>query len=65
MTHPGVQVTIVGDSAAALLLGLAAGVFCYFANFSDTYLAWMAFSKEFFFYGVRSQQTCNKLAMFR
>jgi hypothetical protein len=43
----------VGDSAVALLLGLTAGMLCYFANFSDTYLAWLGFSKEFFFYGAR------------
>lgn len=46
------QITVVGDSAVALLLGLTAGILCYFSNFSETYLAWMAFSKEFFFYGA-------------
>lgn len=46
------KITIVGDSAVALLLGLTAGMLCYFANFSDTYLAWLGFSKEFFFYGL-------------
>ena len=49
---PG-QITVVGDSAVALLLGLTAGILCYFSNFSETYLAWMAFSKEFFFYGAK------------
>ncbi len=43
----------MGDSAVALLLGLTAGILCYFSNFSETYLAWMAFSKEFFFYGAK------------
>ena len=46
------QITAVGDSAVALLLGLTAGILCYFIDFSDTYLSWMAFSKEFFFYGA-------------
>mmetsp|Transcript_20725 Transcript_20725/g.62446 ORF Transcript_20725/g.62446 Transcript_20725/m.62446 type:complete len:788 (+) Transcript_20725:333-2696(+) len=46
------KITVVGDSAVALLLGLVAGILCYFIDFSNTYLAWMAFSKEFFFYGL-------------
>ena len=39
------NISIVGDSAAALLLGLGAGIVCYYVDFSATYLAWIGFSK--------------------
>ena len=39
------NISIMGDSAAALLLGLVAGIVCYYVDFSATYLAWIGFSK--------------------
>lgn len=34
------KVSVVGDSAVALLLGLIAGVFFFYLDLSATYLAW-------------------------
>lgn len=43
------KVSIVGDSAVALLLGLIAGIFFFYLDLSATFLAWVGFSKDFFF----------------
>ena len=34
------KISVVGDSAVALLLGLIAGVFFFYLDLSATYLAW-------------------------
>lgn len=36
------KISVVGDSAVALLLGLIAGVFFFYLDLSATYLAWCA-----------------------
>jgi hypothetical protein len=36
------KVSVIGDSAVALLLGLVAGVFFFYLDLSATYLAWCA-----------------------